>query len=95
MNMDVWSWIFRPNATVVHRGLTEESGRPKTGHVEETIDDRLVIARFPDEPRPVGYDRRELKRLIMIPALSRGPVIMSPRDLWSILRSCFVRTVKP
>jgi hypothetical protein len=84
MNMDVWSWIFRPNATVVHRGLTEE-----------TIDDRLVIARFPDEPRPVGYDRRELKRLIMIPALSRGPVIMSPRDLWSILRSCFVRTVKP
>lgn len=93
--MEFWPRIFHKGAPIVHRGLNESSGRPKMGRVEETVDNHLVIARFPDEPRPVGYDRRELSRLLMIPVLSRGPVVLTPRHIWNILRGSHVKTAKP
>ena len=74
---------------VVHRSLDEQSGIPKRGRVEETVDGKLVIASFRDEPALVGFDRRELRRLIMFPLLSGGPVMLDGHHLWSVVKMPF------
>jgi hypothetical protein len=77
---------FQAGTQVVHRSLDEPSGVPKHGRVAETVGDALVIAQFVDETNPVGYDKRELTPLIMIPFLSSGPLMLTPRHLWNVLK---------
>jgi hypothetical protein len=73
-------WPFHTGSHVVHRSLDDPSGTPRHGRVEETVGDSLIIARF-DDQQVVGYDRRELERLIMIPV----PIMLTPRHFLRVV----------
>lgn len=80
---------LRSGSIVAHRSLDENGGVAKHGRVEETVDGKLVIAHFEDEPALVGFDSREVQRLIMFPGLSRGPIMLYGHHLWSVLKMPF------
>lgn len=87
--MSFWKHIFSPNATIVHKNLEDSHGIPKTGRIEEMVDDRLVVAHFNNPSHSEAYDHRELRRLIMVPGLSRGPVLLYPHHFWRICHNGF------
>jgi hypothetical protein len=82
----------RPGKSVIHRSLDDRlGGTAKLGIVEEAIVDErsaraLVIARWQDEEKPVAFDAREVERVVRVPLVSRGPMLIYPRHLWNILR---------
>jgi hypothetical protein len=80
---------YKRGTVVAHRGLDEASGTAKFGRVEEEVGDELVIASWHDEPALVGFDRREVQRLIMVPGISRGPLLLYPHHLWAIVKRPF------
>jgi hypothetical protein len=77
---------LRAGQTVVHRSLDASNGTAKVGVVTEAIDEGLVIARWRDEQREVGFSARELQPLVTLPLLSRGPVLLRPSQLVHWLR---------
>lgn len=79
---------------VAHLTLDNRDGTAKCGIVEDTVGDdeqTLVIGRFDDSPTPEAYDSREVEKLLTIPGLGRGPVLLYPRHLWRLLTRPFRR----
>jgi hypothetical protein len=80
--------VISPGAHVAHVALDDPVGGAKVGVVEEYVGDDqsgVVIMRGAGGV-PEGYDRREIISLRHLGWLSSGPVILSPRHLWALLR---------
>lgn len=52
----------------------------------------MVIGNWGDESGAVGFHVAELERLVGLPLLSRGPVILRPRHLWNLVTNSWRRT---
>jgi hypothetical protein len=83
---------IHPGNRVAHVSLDREDGGALNGVAKDVVgDDEQQIVVVGAGSEDVAYDARELERVVNVPVLSRGPVLLYPRHLWRVLAAPFRR----